>query len=150
MVEIVRDPGCQELAQCHNAELRMTPAAIEIRRAHVERSQLPEIRLSERREVVEKIGQRPSGRRPKLGEPIESLERARLTVLQNDFRTWNPIGPLAVNEMSDDIERTPCVDAFTGGDPLVRQTTEERIERRRRSRQDRDRLLDRKCALWTI
>jgi len=55
MIQIVCDPGRQQLPECHGAELRMGPGLFEIGVRQRQRSQRVEIGPARRVEVVEEL-----------------------------------------------------------------------------------------------
>ena len=57
MIEVVRHPRGEELAQRHDAELRVPSAAVEIGLRQAQRRQLAEVLSPQRRELVEQAGQ---------------------------------------------------------------------------------------------
>src|SRR5262245_1153786 len=71
VIEVVRDPGGEQLTQRHDAELGMTAAAIEVRVGQSHRRDLPEVFLAERRKLVQQARERPALRRRELCEAIE-------------------------------------------------------------------------------
>ena len=82
MIEVVGDPCGQKLPQCHGAELRVPPAAVEVCVRQAQRRQLAEVVPAQRRELVEQGRQRLSLRICKLRQTIEPVEGPRLPVFQ--------------------------------------------------------------------
>jgi hypothetical protein len=80
VIEIVRDPGGEELAQRHDAEFGVRPATIEVCVRQPERGQLAQGVLPCARELVEQAVQRASLRPAELREAIEPVERPCLAV----------------------------------------------------------------------
>ncbi len=111
---------------------------------------LVEVAAAERGELVEEAVECPSGGLLELREPVELVKRPRVTVLEDDLRARHPVGQLTVDEMADDIVGAPGLASLVGGDPCVGQAPEHGVERRRRSRQDVNRLLEHKRAARTI
>jgi len=143
VIEIVRHPCRQELAQRHDAELRVTTRTVEVRIGQAQRRQLAEIGLAQRREFLEQTGQRSSFRHRELREAIERVEGPPLAVLQDDPDARHPVGSLTMDQVSDDIERTPGFAPFMRDDPPVRKAAQQRVECRGRPRQDGDRFVHR-------
>jgi hypothetical protein len=54
-----------------------------------------------------------------LRETVKLVERPSLATLQDDFHARQPIGPLTVNQMADNINGTPGFAAFVGYDPTI-------------------------------
>jgi hypothetical protein len=136
VIEVVRHPGRQQLAQRHDAKLGMTAAAIEIRGGQAQSRELAQAGLPQRREFVEPAGQRSLLRLCKLRKTIEGVEGARFAVLQNDSGARHPVGSLAVDQMSDDVEGAPRFASFVCRDPAVGKAAQQGVEGRGRSRQD--------------
>jgi putative YphP/YqiW family bacilliredoxin len=142
VIEVVRNPGREQLAKRHRTQLRMPPAAIEIGTGEVERLKRVEIRLTQRGELVEEIGQRWSGGRRKLREPVERVEGARVAILQDDLHARHPVRLFPVNQVTDDVERAPGVAALVRRDPGRGQIAQQGVERSRGATQDIDGVLD--------
>src|SRR5688572_25932199 len=111
----------------------MPPTTVEVRVRQVQRFQSAKILLAERGELVEEAGQRSSLRPRELREAIELVERPPLAVLQDDPGALHPVGSLAMNQVSDDIERAPRFAALVRDDPAVRKAAQQCVECRRRS-----------------
>src|SRR6185503_8611433 len=131
--------------------------AIEVRVAQAHRREVAQALPPQRRELVEQDRQRLSLGFSELRESIERLERACLALLQDDSRARYPVGPLAVNQVADDVEGTPGLAAFVRGDPAVRESAQQRVERGRRPLEDGDGLVHRERpsraipgALWFV
>ena len=116
----------------------MSAVTVEVGVGQPQRRQLAEVFLAQRRELVEQAGQRSALRHRDLREAIELVEGPRLAALQDDSGAGDPVGSLAMDQVSDDIEGAPCLATFVGHDPAVRKAAEQRVERRRRPRQDGD------------
>ena len=95
----------------------MTAATIEVRIGQVHRLELTEILTPHRGELLEQAAQRLPFRCGELREAIELVEGACLAMLEDDPRPRYPIGVFAMNQMADDVERTPGLPTFMGRDP---------------------------------
>ena len=140
MIEVVCHPCRQELSHGDETELRVTPAAVEVRVGEPKRFQRAEVFPPERSELVEELRQRSALRHRELRKAIELLEGSGLAVFTDDSGAGYPVGPLAVDQVSDDVEGAPRVTAFVGCDPALGQAPEERIDGRGRPRQDGNRF----------
>ena len=107
----------------------------------LKRRQRAEVFPPERGELVEELRQRSALRHRELRKAIELLEGSGLAGLMDDSGARYPVGALAVDQVSDDVEGAPRVAAFVGCDPTLGQAPEERIDGRGRPRQDGNRLL---------
>ena len=112
MIEVVRDPGREELAQRNRSELRMASRPVEIGVCHAQCCQLTHIVAAQCRELVEQAVERASSRYFELGKAIELVERPALAVVEDDARARHPVGELAVDQVADDVEGAPRLAAF--------------------------------------
>src|SRR6266850_7211740 len=90
----------------------MTPATVEVVGAQMQRFERSQVFPAQRRELVEQARERSSFRFHKLREAIELLEWLRLAVVEDEAGTRDPVGPFAVNQVPDDVERAPGVATF--------------------------------------
>src|SRR5436305_4922356 len=72
-----------------------------------------------------------------VSEAIKGLKRPSLAELQYCPHAWHPIRAFAVNQMSDNIEHAPGIFTFVSRCPRLRQITQEHIESRGRTSEDR-------------
>jgi hypothetical protein len=146
-IEIVGDPGGEELAQGDRPELGVLPASIEVGRLERERFQRSDVGGAEARELVEELVQRLPARGLLLSESVEGLERALIAGFEDHARARHPVGLLAVDQMPHDVERSERIGALVAMEPGVGQTAEDRVERARRALEDGDRLVEGEGAL---
>src|SRR4051794_21744424 len=106
----------------------MAPAALEIPRLQLQLAQLAQVVLAEARELIQQLRQSSAFVLALLRLAVEALEGARLAMLQDHARAGHPIGALAVDEMSDDVEGCPSALAFVGVRPRFGQVAEKRVE----------------------
>ena len=118
----------------------MAAAAFEIGIRHPESLQRAEVVLPQCRELVEQAGQRSLPRRLELREAIEFFKGLTVTALEDHSRARHPVGPLAVNQMPDDVEGAPRVGSFVCRDPVVRNAPQQCVEHAWRARQDVNRV----------
>src|SRR5690348_6249575 len=116
----------------------MTPSALEIRRLKVQRTQLRQIFCTKPSKLIEQLRQRLALAFPELGEAVEWHECLCVAELEDHSQARHPIRTLAVDQMAHDVERRPCVLALVVRGPRLRQVAQQHIERRRRTRQQRD------------
>ena len=86
MIEVVCDPGRQELTQRHDAESGVPPAAIEVGFRQVERRQSAKRFRSKRGKLVQQAGERSSLGCSELSEAIERVEGTGFALFQNNPR----------------------------------------------------------------
>src|SRR5206468_4254547 len=89
-------------------------------------------------EIVEQLGERLSRALPCLREAVERLETATGALLEDDARSRNPVGALAMDQMADHIERAPRVGTFGRVGPFARESVEHGAEHARRALEDRE------------
>jgi len=85
VIEVVGHPCREELTQRHTAERGVSTAAIEIGVRETQAGQLLQVVSPQPRELVEQAVERSPLRRGELREAIERVERASVTVFQDDF-----------------------------------------------------------------
>src|SRR5262245_10893373 len=129
--EVVHRPRGDELSHRDDAESGMAATAFEIRRLKIERLQFDQIVGAQPPKQIEKLGKRLALALALLRETIERLECARIPELQNHLRAWNPVRPLAVNQMTDDVEDSPRAWTFVSLRPRFRQIGKKGVERGR-------------------
>ena len=149
VIEVVCDPRGQQLSHRDDAQFGMAPAPIEVGIGQAQRRERAKTVIAQHRELVEQAGQRPPFRRGELCEAIERIEWARLAMLEDDPGARDPVSVFAMNQMSNDVERTPGLPAFMRHDPAggsprrsassvagvrVRMATASSIDNRRRVR----------------
>src|SRR5271165_6381540 len=106
----------------------MHPALRKVSRLEFPGPQLNQIFRSYAGELIQQLRQHPALNFPHMPPAIEGVEGPRHAKLQDDPRPRNPIGALALNQMTDDIERGPGVFAFVCASPFVRQVAQQSVE----------------------
>src|SRR6188508_2171871 len=102
------------------------------------RRQRAEILLAKGGELVEQPAKSLAVRVSELSEAVERVEGARISMLEDDPGARDPVRALAVNQMSDHIERTPGIGAFVRRRKAIGEAAHQRVDCRWRSRQDGD------------
>jgi len=64
-----------------------------------------------------------------VSHAVEGVEGAGVSEFKDDFRAWEPVGALAVDEMADDVAGAPGAVTFVGAGPGIGKAAEERVER---------------------
>src|SRR2546423_14272129 len=109
----------------------MPSAPREIVRLQIHGAQLREVFSTYRGEFVQQLRQRLSHALLHLTLAVERLERPRLAELHDHPGPWNPVRPLRMNQMPDDVEGIPRTVTFISTGQRLRQTAQKRIESRR-------------------
>src|SRR5258708_17750085 len=125
MVEVVNNPGCQQLAQRDGSQCWMRAFAGEFLERDVplaQRRQIVRARLLERREQLVECATLIL---LEHGRPIERVKGALLAVLEDDTGTLDPVGLVAVQQVPDDVIGTPGPWPRSPGRPRLRQPTQE-------------------------
>ena len=112
MGQIVNGPRGEQLRKRNCAEGRMAPAAIKVSRLQIQSAQLAKIFLAQAREFIKQLRQGFPLAFALLREAIEGRKGARLAEFENDFRAGQPVRPLTVNEVADNIESAPSAFPF--------------------------------------
>lgn len=136
VIQVVNNPGGQQLPERYSAQFGMRAAQLQLRRRNPHLLQYFKIPLAQVNELLQQVFQRLTFRLLELGEAIKRLKRARRSVLQDDLCAGNPIGFFAVNEMADDIVGAPrfCTDVDVC--PGVREVLEQGAQGSRGLAQD--------------
>src|SRR5271165_6633077 len=100
----------------------------EVIRAQIPCAQLVQILRPQPRKFVEQLGHRLALRLPDVSAAIEGGERLAFAELEYDLRPQDPVCPLAVNQVPDDLEHSPGIFAFILVRPRFRQFAQKRIE----------------------
>src|SRR3954468_9231059 len=110
-------PCREQLAERHQPKLRMHPLLRQHLRREVHLIQLSQTLRSQPLECRQQLAQRFTSRFLEHGEAVEWLESTPLAMLKNHPGTRNPIGLFSVNQMAQNIERTPTLSPFNCCDP---------------------------------
>jgi len=132
--EIVRGPSGQELSKRDGSEPLMCALFREVRRAQLESFERGQIFGTKRSEFIEQLFERFAAAFFFLSETIEGIERDGFAVFEDAFGAGHPVGALADDEVSNNIEGAPASRAFVRGHPPAGQASEERIQRWRGAR----------------
>src|SRR5438477_5921712 len=115
----------------------MCSAPLQVLRAQIQGAQFTKIFRPQAGEFIQQLRQRSAFALALLSPAVEGLEAFCLTKLQDHLRSRHPVGALAVNEMSDDVERAPSFFTFIGERPGFRQIAQQCIESRGSASQQR-------------
>lgn len=80
------------------------------------------------RKFIQQLFQRLALTLTHLRPTIKRLKRASFAELKNHFHSGHPIRSLAVNEMTDDVERAPSIFSLVSERPHFRKAAQKRIE----------------------
>ena len=109
VIEIVDHPRGEQLPERDGAERRMPAAAIEIGGGEAKRLDPGYVLSTQSRELVEQARQASSPRRLELCKADELVERRGFAGIEDPECSRQPIGPLAVDQVTDDVEGAPGV-----------------------------------------
>src|SRR6185503_1805755 len=140
--QIVRHPRRQMLSQRHDSEFGM-PAAL--RQVSVGQTELPKTGQAaspERVKGAEQLAKRTAAGFREHRLAIERRKWHRVAMLEQVLDARHPVGTLAMNQVADDVERTPGARAFGSIGPVRRQILQLRAKNRRSSTKDRQRRLE--------
>lgn len=125
MIEVVNNPGRQELAQCDTPQCRMIAPPAELLRRDLqltERLQIGGTHLCER---GQHLVQRKTPILLEHSRPIERIERLLLTRLENNTGALDPVDLVAVQQVANDVIDAPGIWSLRARSPLVGQPAEE-------------------------
>src|SRR6185503_17207311 len=148
VAEVMSNPCREELSQRHGAELRMHALQRELRVGESPTGKLRQIFGTQAREFVEQLWKRLPFALPKLREAVVRREPRVDALRQDDLRAGNPVSPLAVHEVPDDVVGAPRVRTFVGFRPFAGQPEEHRAERRGCALENGDALLEIEIHVW--
>jgi hypothetical protein len=104
----------------------MAAGAGEIRRREVECLELGETGGAELSEVCQELGYGAGVEQ--VGFALEGGEGLGVAGLEDDADAWEPVGALAVDEVSEDLGDGPRAWAFVGVGQRLRQAMEEGVQ----------------------
>jgi hypothetical protein len=122
--QVVANPRRQELAQSHGPEFRVPAYPIEVGILQIEIGQLFQVTPAKILELLQKPTEGLPLTLLELGESIEGLERNVRRSFQNLFGTRDPVGLFTMDQVADDIERTPRFGSLVGKNPGLRKVIE--------------------------
>src|SRR5690348_4462188 len=124
MIQVVNNPGCQQLTQRDGSQCWMGAFASELLRDDVplaQRRQIVRARLLERREqLVECV----TLILLEHGHPIERVKGSLLPMLEDVAGALDPVGLVAVHQVPDDVIGTPGTWPRSACCPRLRQPTQ--------------------------
>lgn len=124
VVKIVNDPGCEKLTQRDRAQLGVTARSVEIGGRDGEFLEALKRRGTQLGETAEQLVNAPAARGLELREAVERRKWYGVVVGQEVFHTGNPVGALAVNQVTHHIERAPRVGALGAVRPPIWKVAE--------------------------
>ena len=107
VIQIVRGPRREQLAGGDRPELRVNAGAVQIDVGQVERADASKVDAARVGELAEQIRDRLAGALTKLRIAIERHKCLVRSVAEDDVEARHPVGALTVDEVADDIVRTP-------------------------------------------
>ena len=116
------------LAERHSPEFRMSSRAVKVGRCESQASKPLKALRAKRTERIQYLGERSALRGFELGKAIKGWERNGFSVIEKMLNPGNPIGAFTVNEMPQDVERTPGIRAFVTRRKGRWQIPEEQIQ----------------------
>src|SRR5215469_8465125 len=123
----------------------MESAALEIAWLQVHGTNRVEVFSAQLGKLVEQLRQQFSPALADLGEAVERLEGLRIAVQQNALYARDPIGALAVGEVSNDLVGGPGVFAFVALRPDFRLVAQEGVESDGGAREEGDGVIEVEC-----
>src|ERR1041385_6048739 len=142
--QVVHDPGREQLRQRHAAQLGVRAAQRQLLRRQVPAAQRLEPLSPQLGEAVEQPLERPSGKPAALREPVERLERLRLSLTQDDLRAGDPVRLFTVDQMAHYVLRAPRIGALGRIEPHGGEAAQHGPKRRGSAGQDLDAGIERK------
>ena len=139
--QVMNRPGGQQLCERDRSQGRMTSATIEIGGLQIQRPQGIKIFCPQPSKFIQKLIYRLSLTFALLGLAIERIEPAAFAVLQDDPSARHPVGAFSVNEVADNVKRSPAFRTFVAQGPSFGKITKQRIEGRRCAAQKSSGLL---------
>src|SRR6476659_4011727 len=106
----------------------MASTFLEILGLQIESPQLAQIVRPQPGKFIQQLPQRLALALPRLAQSIEWIESSGLAEFQQQPRPRHPVSTFAVNQMTDHIERAPCVSAFVAKCPYLLQVAQKRVE----------------------
>jgi hypothetical protein len=142
VVEVVGDPGRQQLAQGDGTQLGVETPAREILRLEPERFKPVHVGVAQLGKGVEQLRQRSALGGLELGESVERLKGPGLAVDEEELDPGNPVRALTVDEMPHDIVGAPGVGPLVRGGPPIRDSPHPGPQNRRRLPENRKRVVE--------
>jgi len=140
--QVMHGPGGEELRQGDGAEGGMGSAEGELPRGEVECAEVAEVGRAELGEFIQELGERLACAVALLGESVQRLKDAGLTVGEDDLGAGHPVDALAVVHMVNDFVGAPGVGAFVFEGPGCGEITEKGVEGGGRACEEGDCLVE--------
>lgn len=139
VAKVVDNPRREKLTKRDWPKLGVLAGQIELIVRQLPRTQGFQTTNAQTLKVVKEFRKRPSSTLAKLSETVEGRKGAIVTLVQDDLRARNPVGPFGNDEMTNDVEGAPGLRSLCGVQPLNREARQHRSERGRRSLEHRHR-----------
>ena len=127
MTEIVRDPRSEQLPQRDWPQFRVFTGQAELHIGHTPLRERGEVFRAQARKIREQFGQRSLLDLSEPGEPIEWGETALRALGEDNASPGDPVGALPVDQVAQNLVRTPRARPFVRGGPLSGETAERRV-----------------------
>jgi hypothetical protein len=139
VAKVVDNPRREKLTKRDWPKLGVLARQIELIVRQLPRTQGFQITNAQTLKVVNELRERPASTLAKLSETVEGRKGATVTLVQNDLRARNPVGPFGNDEMTNDVEGTPGLRSLCRVQPLGWEARQHRAECEGRSLEHRDR-----------
>ena len=131
VVQVVDDPHGKQLFHRDGTEPRMGPAQGQLCFRQAERLEACDILPAQRFKGVEQFADCLALAGVVHRIAIEGVKRSGLAVFEDDLRPWQPVRQLAVNQVTDDIERAEGLLAVIALYPRLTQIAQHGLQHRR-------------------
>ena len=128
--------AAEQLAQGDDAQGRVGSGEAQVGRCQRPRANDLQVSGAQRPELLQERLQRPAGVALAVAKSIVRLEPRIGDARENDACTRNPVGLLAVDQVTDDIERTEGPGSLVGAHPGLGKAAEKRAQHGGSPRQD--------------
>ena len=128
MSQVVCGPGGKQLRQGHDTKSGMASATGKVCGLQVQGAKVANVFGTQASEFIEQLGQILPFTFARLREPIKRVKSTRLAGLKNHAGARHPVGAFTVNQMTDNVERSPGFITFVLPRPVIRQVPQECIE----------------------
>ena len=140
MPKIVCYPRREQLSERDLAKIGMLAGERKLIIAQIPIAKRCDVLRAQRTKFIEQLLDGPAPIPLEMPEAIEGDKSPPGLSVENDARPLNPVGLLAIDEVTDDVESAPRFRAFVAAQPFVFVTSEQGMQRGRRSLENRDAL----------
>ena len=120
----------------------MLARQVQLRRRQLPRSEELQVGVPQRPELGQQRLECARGVARTMAETVVRLEAKALAAREDDARTRNPVGLLAIDEMAHDVEWAEGVGPLCSSRPGVTDSPQQRVQCREGAAQDLDRALE--------